>query len=554
MSVSHQTSVVSTPLPLPAHFYHAQQSFSLKKRRQPFSSSTSSSSLSPPRPLSFSSPPRPPSKGCPPVSRVFAHRPAPWTPLSHSLIESPPPRSVYDPCRPQPFFSQCFINLGLIGRGSFGEVFKVESLADGCQYAVKRSVQRFRGEGERARSINEARNHEGLHSHPHVLGFIAAWEEAGHLYIQTELCCTSLLLYAEEQPSHTGEACAWTYLCDMLSALEHLHTQGFAHLDIKPANVFLTKSGRLKLGDFGLLLKLSTDAQTQGIEIEKETGREQEDLQEGDPRYMAPELLRGEYGSAADIFSLGVSILELACNIEVPKGGDGWQQLRQGHLPAEFTNALSADLQYVLRLMLTPEPCDRVTAQQLLSLPSVCKHKWRRQLSLCAIESFLSLFHFCQSLLMAGWRFLSSLNVPFIPLFASSPPCTPPRERGDRDIDVSNIHSDSDSPTHHSVFITEDHQHSPTFSHRVQARLSVSSTSTPLAHTPTHISAKHTPSSIHSSSSLSPIHHNSHHSLITDSPHSRSSSWIRTEAANKSIFEPKNLLSLFDETTLDDEC
>lgn len=79
------------------------------------------------------------------------------------------------------------------------------SLLDGCQYAVKRSVQRFRGEVERARSIAEAWNHEGLHPHPYILGFIAAWEEAGHLYIQTELCCTSLLLYVEETPFHTGK-------------------------------------------------------------------------------------------------------------------------------------------------------------------------------------------------------------------------------------------------------------------------------------------------------------------------------------------------------------
>jgi len=37
-------------------------------------------------------------------------------------------------------------------------------------------------------------------------------------------------------------------------------------------------------------------------------------------------------------FSLGVSILELACNMEVPNGGEGWQQLRQGCLPSEFTS------------------------------------------------------------------------------------------------------------------------------------------------------------------------------------------------------------------------
>ncbi len=124
MSAPHQTSVVSTPLPLPTHFSHAQQSFSIKKRRPPFSS-LSSSSLSPPQPLSHSLPPRPPSKGCPPLSRVFLHRPTPWTPLSRSLIESPPPRSVYNPSRHQTFFDQCFSNLGLIGQGSFGEVFKV---------------------------------------------------------------------------------------------------------------------------------------------------------------------------------------------------------------------------------------------------------------------------------------------------------------------------------------------------------------------------------------------------------------------------------------------
>lgn len=134
MSSSFQTSVVSTPLPLPTHFSHAQQSFSLKKRRPPFSS-TSSSSLSPLRSLSDSLPPRPPSKGCPPLSRVFLHHPTPWTPLSRSLIEAPPPRSVYDPSRLESFFSQCFTNLGLIGRGSFGEVFKVRPSKGVCGIA-----------------------------------------------------------------------------------------------------------------------------------------------------------------------------------------------------------------------------------------------------------------------------------------------------------------------------------------------------------------------------------------------------------------------------------
>uniref|UniRef100_A0AAZ3S643 non-specific serine/threonine protein kinase n=1 Tax=Oncorhynchus tshawytscha TaxID=74940 RepID=A0AAZ3S643_ONCTS len=299
--IGHHTS------PLPTHFSKAEQSFSLKKRRLPFSSS-STSSLSTPAHISHSLPPRPPSKA----------PPSPWSPLSHSLIKSPP-LSVYDPGRQQSYFNQCFTNLGLLGRGSFGEVYKVLSLQDGHHYAVKRSVQRFRGNSERNRSMREAQNHERLCPHPHILGFVAAWEEGCRLYIQMELCCTSLLLHAEAQPSSPDEPAAWAYLCDLLSALHHLHARGFAHLDLKPANVFLTHSGRLKLGDFGLALERRMSRRVI-------------------PRYMAPELLRGEYGPAADVFSLGVSILELACNMEVPKGGEGWQQLRQGRLPAEFTN------------------------------------------------------------------------------------------------------------------------------------------------------------------------------------------------------------------------
>lgn len=124
MAVGEETKTVSTPLPLPVHFSHAEQSFSLKKRRLPFSSSAhSSSSVSPSHLL----PPRPPSKSCPPLSRVFPQRRSRWVPLSWALIQSPLPVSVYDPGKPQSFFSQCFINLGLIGHGSFGQVYKVRA-------------------------------------------------------------------------------------------------------------------------------------------------------------------------------------------------------------------------------------------------------------------------------------------------------------------------------------------------------------------------------------------------------------------------------------------
>lgn len=125
-------------------------------------------------------------------------------------------------------------------------------------------------------------------------------------------------------------------------------------------------------------------------------------------------------------FSLGVSILELACNIEVPNGGEGWQQLRQGHLPSKFTNGktifsfkiiiyvlfffckwqikyvctafsgLSVELQSVLRMMLTPEPSERPSVSELLALPFVKKHRWKRRVHLMVAEAVLTLVSLCQ--------------------------------------------------------------------------------------------------------------------------------------------------------------
>jgi len=102
-----------------------------------------------------------------------------------------------------------------------------------------------------------------------------------------------------------------------LQGIESIHKAGYIHLDLKPANVFIDWEGVLKIGDFGLASVWPAPPHLDG---------------EGDREYIAPEALSGRFDKPADVFTLGMIMLEIAGNIILPDNGVSWQRLRAGDM------------------------------------------------------------------------------------------------------------------------------------------------------------------------------------------------------------------------------
>jgi mitosis inhibitor protein kinase SWE1 len=227
--------------------------------------------------------------------------------------------------------------------------------------------------------------------HPNVLGYVDNWEQDERLFLRTELCeLGSLARFLWEFGRvcpRLDEARVWKIFAELSAGLAFVHGAGVIHLDLKPANVFVTAEGRFKVGDFGMATLWPRPRAVEPLADMEGRGFERE----GDKVYMAAEVLQGCYGPAADVFryeddlmrlcshrltlsySLGMIMLEAASNIVVPDQGEPWHRLRREDLSQVELDGFSPELVQLLLACMRSDPEQRATALEVANHPVVSR-------------------------------------------------------------------------------------------------------------------------------------------------------------------------------------
>ncbi len=198
--------------------------------------------------------------------------------------------------------------LGTIGRGSYGSVFRARERDSKALVAIKvvpMDPNEGTGASGTASAADEARRElELLQScdSPHVLACKCSLRHDDRLWIVTELCEGGSLI--DVMRAHNAPLAEMQVAAAMgcsLQGLCYLHGQKMLHRDVKAGNLLLTRDGSVKLGDLGISVQLGSTMARRMTII-------------GTPHWLAPEVIGSDagYDTAADIWSLGITAIELA--------------------------------------------------------------------------------------------------------------------------------------------------------------------------------------------------------------------------------------------------
>ncbi|KAI1824427.1 kinase-like protein [Xylaria intraflava] len=198
-----------------------------------------------------------------------------------------------------------FQTISPLNHGSFGMVFLAKDVHTNDLVAIKCMTKRAAANEAGLEFAVDERSeelfsHRRLGDHPNIVNLVHYFETDAHFYLVLEYCSRGDLYeairtgYGPLETEHVRQ-----FMLQLVDAVSYMHSKGIYHRDIKPENIFLTESGAMKLGDFGLATTAKWSYETTV----------------GSDRYMSPE----QYDSAgagyspaqADIWAVGICLLNI---------------------------------------------------------------------------------------------------------------------------------------------------------------------------------------------------------------------------------------------------
>ncbi|KAG2442043.1 hypothetical protein HYH02_009835 [Chlamydomonas schloesseri] len=257
--------------------------------------------------------------------------------------------------------------LKLIGKGTYGKVYKVRSKVDDDVCVIKK-VQ-FDGTPQ---TEAEAALREGqvlsLLRHPHVVPYKEFFKHTdGDLCLVMAFCeGGDLFKYIRElrdQGKTVPEPQVWAWLVQLLLSLSYIHSKRILHRDVKTQNIFLS-GGKVLLGDFGLAKQLQRTFEMARTPI-------------GTPYYMAPEIYEEQpYSFKSDVWALGCVMYEMMTG-RAAFAADNLSRVVLRVIRGQYDplpDTYSSALRMVVTSMLCKEVRARPDANQLLTVPAVVPH------------------------------------------------------------------------------------------------------------------------------------------------------------------------------------
>ena len=221
----------------------------------------------------------------------------------------------------------------VLGKGTFGEVKRAQSIKGGfiCAVKVIDKAKLDSNDVYKELMMNELKVLQAT-SHPHIMSIFELLEDDDNYYVVSEFIRGGELFERIVQLKHFNEAKAVRVIGQILLALNYIHNNNIMHRDLKPENILLESelpdNLDIKLSDFGFATYLKPEGG--------------ENLQCGSPLYMAPEIIRCEdYTDRVDIWSTGVIAYILLCG-RPPFGGKNKNEIYRSikSSPLTFNDAV----------------------------------------------------------------------------------------------------------------------------------------------------------------------------------------------------------------------